>query len=82
VSPRLRRLSGQDVISILAKFGFDVHSQRGSHVKLRRLGPAGEKQTLTIPVHHELDIGTLRAIIRQAARYISEDELRSHFYSG
>lgn len=82
MSPRLRRLSGQDVISILAKFGFNVHSQRGSHVKLRRLGPAGEKQTLTIPVHRELDIGTLRAIIRQAARYISEDELRSHFYSG
>jgi predicted RNA binding protein YcfA (HicA-like mRNA interferase family) len=82
VSPRLRRLSGQDVISILAEFGFNVHSQRGSHVKLRRFGPAGEKQTLTIPVHRELDIGTLRAIIRQAARYISEDELRSHFYSG
>lgn len=79
--PKLRRLSGQDVISILAKFNFRVHSQRGSHVKLRRLGPAGEKQTLTVPAHYELDVGTLRAIMRQAARYIPEDELRPHFYS-
>lgn len=79
--PKLRKLSGQDVISILAQFNFGVHSQRGSHVKLRRLGPAGEKQTLTIPVHRELDTGTLRAIMRQAARYVPEDELRPHFYS-
>ncbi|HID63542.1 MAG TPA: type II toxin-antitoxin system HicA family toxin [Anaerolineae bacterium] len=58
-----------------------IESLRGSHVKLRRLGPAGEKQTLTIPAHRELDTGTLRAIMRQAARYISEDGLRPHFYS-
>ena len=81
MSPKLRRLSGQDVINILAKLGFSVHSQRGSHVKLPRLGPAGEKQTLTIPAHRELDTGTLQAIVRQAARYISEDELKSHFFS-
>jgi predicted RNA binding protein YcfA (HicA-like mRNA interferase family) len=33
--PRLRRLSGAEVISILNRFGFTVHSQRGSHAKLR-----------------------------------------------
>jgi len=35
----------------------------------------------TIPLHPELDVGTLRAIVRQAARYIPEVELRSHFYT-
>jgi len=81
VSPRLRRLSGPDVINILSQFGFGLVSQRGSHAKLRRLGRAGEKQTLTVPVHQELDPGTVRAIFRQASRYIPEDELRPHFYS-
>jgi predicted RNA binding protein YcfA (HicA-like mRNA interferase family) len=65
----------------MATFGFHVHSQRGSHVKLRRTGESGEKQTLTIPLHAELDPGTIRAIMRQAARYIPEAELERHFYS-
>ena len=62
-------------------FGFEVHSQKGSHTKLRRLDSSGEKQTLTIPLHSELDRGTLRAIIRQASRYVPESDLRAHFYS-
>jgi predicted RNA binding protein YcfA (HicA-like mRNA interferase family) len=61
--PRLKRLSGFEVIDILASFGFKVHSQKGSHVKLRRIGIAG-KETLTIPNHQQLDIGTCRAIFR------------------
>lgn len=80
--PKLRRLSGTEVIRTLEHFGFMVHSQRGSHVKLRRIGPTGEKQTLTIPRHRELDTGTLRAIFRQASRYISSEELRPYFYTG
>ncbi len=81
MSPRLKRLSGGQVLTIMAAFGFHVHSQRGSHVKLRRIGQSGEKQTLTIPLHTELDPGTIRAIMRQAARYIPETELEPHFYS-
>ncbi|MBC8448906.1 MAG: type II toxin-antitoxin system HicA family toxin [Chloroflexi bacterium] len=79
--PKLRRLSGPEVIRILEDFGFAVHTQRGSHVKLRRIGPGGEKQTLTIPRHRELDTGTLQAILRQASRYAPEEELRPHFYT-
>lgn len=78
--PRPRQLSGEDVIAILLKFGFVLHSQRGSHVKLRRVTPEGTKQTLTIPRHQELDPGTVRAIFRQASRYISEDQLRPLFF--
>ncbi|MBW4623557.1 MAG: type II toxin-antitoxin system HicA family toxin [Cyanosarcina radialis HA8281-LM2] len=48
--PRIKRLSGAEVIDILAVFGFQVHSQKGSHIKLRRLGVTG-KETLTIPNH-------------------------------
>ena len=48
--------------------------------KLRRLSSSGDKQSLTVPKHDELDPGTLRAIIRQASRFISEQELRLHFW--
>jgi hypothetical protein len=34
---------------------------------------------LTIPAHRELDTDTLRAIIRQASRFVAADELEPHF---
>ena len=80
MSPKLRRLSGREVINILRRFGFEEHSQRGSHVKLRRVDGRG-KATLTIPRHQEMDTGTLQAVFRQACRYIPEEELRPHFYA-
>ena len=79
--PKLNNLGGEDVIRILSKFGFEITSQRGSHAKLRRVLSNGTKQTLTIPQHKELDKGTLRAVFRQALRYIPEEQLRPHFYS-
>jgi len=78
--PKLRSLNGKEVVRIFSQFGFEIASQRGSHVKLRRVLPDGTKQTLTIPMHEELDKGTIRAIFRQALRYIPEEELRPHFY--
>ena len=79
--PKLYRLSGSAVVNILESFGFSVHSQKGSHVKLRRICPHYGKQTLTIPLHRELDNGTLSAIFRQASQYIPDDQLRPHFYA-
>ena len=78
--PKLRRLSGPEVIKILGHFGFSVVSQGGSHVKLRRLTATGEKQTLTVPNHPQLDTGTCKAIYRQATRYIPEGDLQPFFY--
>lgn len=77
--PKLRRLAGCDVLTIHG-FGFLQVSQRGSHVKLVR-EVAGTRQVLTVPLHAELDSGTLRAIFRQVSRFVSEDELRPHFYT-
>ena len=81
MSPKLKRLSGFEVVDIMRSFDFEVHSQRGSHIKLRRISAKGERQTLTIPLHAELDMGTLRAIVRQAIRYIPETELKPYFYT-
>ena len=79
--PKLKLLSGDDVIKILSRFGFQIAAQRGSHVKLQRVLPTGSRQSLTVPKHVELDKGTLGAIYRQALRYIPEGELRDHFYT-
>jgi len=78
---KLRRLSGREIVAIFQRFGFSVFSARGSHVKLRRITDEGEKQTVVVPLHDELDRGTLRAIFRQALRFIPETELRRHFYT-
>lgn len=79
--PKLRRLTGEDLLRIFAGFDFKPVSQRGSHVKLRRLLPGGLRQTLTIVLHEEIDKGTLRAIFRQALRFIPDTDLRPHFYT-
>lgn len=77
---KLKNLSGKDVAKIFSQFEFKDISQKGSHVKLRRILKDGTKQTLTIPLHKELDKGTLKAIFRQALRYIPEDKLKPLFY--
>jgi predicted RNA binding protein YcfA (HicA-like mRNA interferase family) len=78
--PKLRRLAGREVVTILHGFGFQQVSQRGSHIKLVR-EVSEVRQVLTVPLHAELDPGTLRAIFRQASRFISEHDLRPHFYT-
>lgn len=79
--PKLRVLSGDDVLRILRSFGFMSASQRGSHVKVQRKLPDGSRQSLTVPLHREMDRGTLLAIYRQALRFIPEDELRPRFHN-
>ena len=79
--PKLKVLSGSEVVKILLQFGFGVVGQKGSHIKLCRINEGGYKQTLTIPKHKELDKGTLKAIFNQSGKYISDPELFSYFYN-
>jgi len=79
--PKLKRLSGSEVISIFQGFGFVLVDQKGSHLKLRRILSGGERQTLIVPNHRQLDTGTCHAIFRQASRYISVEQLRPFFYN-
>ncbi len=77
--PKFKRLSGKEIIKILQKYGFVLVSQKGSHVKLRRIASNNIKETLTIPNHKELDTGTLKAILNQASKYINQDDLLNDF---
>ena len=66
---KLPRLSGQECVAILLRFGFHVIRQRGSHIVMRRVDPFAQ---VTVPDHKELDRGTLRAIIRQSGLSVEE----------
>ena len=77
----LKQLSGRDLLRIFAAFEFRVLSIQGSHAKLRRVLSDGQRQTLTVPLHKVLAPGTLRAIFRQALRFIPEDDLKPWFFS-
>jgi predicted RNA binding protein YcfA (HicA-like mRNA interferase family) len=78
---KLRQCSGREVLKALGSFGFQVVKTAGSHAKLRRVLPGGGSQILTVPVHKNLSPGTLRAIFRQACRYIPEADLKPWFFT-
>ena len=65
MSPKLRRVSGDETIRMLKRLGFVQVRQRGSHVVLKKQLPDGEVGCV-VPLHQELAMGTLRGILRQA----------------
>ncbi len=58
---RLPVISGKELIKYLAKKGFKVRRQRGSHIVMKL-----SERRVTIPLHKELDRGTLLAILEEA----------------
>ena len=71
--PRLH--SGKKIVKALTRLGFVVISQKGSHIKLRRLRK-GVLYTVIVPAHKEVAFGTLQSIVRQAG--ITRDELEEN----
>ena len=62
---KLPRLSGKEVIKALSKIDFETIRQKGSHVFLKKTSDDGSIITTVIPLHNEIDRGTLLEIIRQ-----------------
>ncbi|MBI3615214.1 MAG: type II toxin-antitoxin system HicA family toxin [Candidatus Omnitrophica bacterium] len=62
--------SGREVVRVLARVGYAVDHQRGSHIILRHRHPPYRR--LTVPDHREISKGTLRAIIREAGLSVEE----------
>lgn len=67
---KLPQISGREAIKALAKLGYEVDRQRGSHIVLRKPEPPNRR--LVVPDHRELAKGTLRTIIRQAGLTVPE----------
>jgi len=66
---KLPIISGKKCIKVLERFGFVVYRQRGSHVTLVRENPPNQT---TVPLHKELDRGTIKAILKQSNIGIEE----------
>lgn len=67
-------ISGKDLIKILVRDGFVVNRQKGSHVRLTKSTNEG-KLKVTVPLHDELDRGTLISILK-GAEITKEDFLK------
>ena len=59
--PKLPCVSGAKVAKTLERLGFKRQRQRGSHLIMRR-----ESSVCVVPMHREVDQGTLRGVLRQA----------------
>ena len=72
-----RGVSGADLARGLARFGYQITRQTGSHIRLTL--DALPQHHLTIPAHDALKAGTLSAILSLAAQRlgISRQELLS-----
>ncbi len=62
-----RDLSGRELARLLARLGYEVDRQTGSHLRLTT--QRGGEHHLTIPAHDSLKIGTLNAILREVAAH-------------
>ena len=74
MSPKLPVLSGEEVIRVFRKFGYEVVRQKGNHVRLRN-DTNPQHLPVTVPLHKELATGTLKNILNDAG--ITSDELVS-----
>ena len=70
---RLPVLSAREVLKGLARMGFVVVRQSGSHVHLWH---EAKRVLVTVPVHAELAKGTLISILKQAK--LSREDLLAH----
>ena len=64
--PRLPVVSGRKLARSLGRFGYEEVSQRGSHLKLRKMTLQGE-HVITVPLHAEIARGTLSDILKAVA---------------
>ena len=76
---QLPRISGRQAIGSLQRLGFRRDRQNGSHVVLERVRVVQQIDSCSVPLHDELDSGTLAGNLRQANVTLEEflDNLRS-----
>lgn len=75
-----RDLSGDDLIKALARLGYSVTRQHGSHVRLTTQQNGAHE--VTVPRHDPLRVGTLAGILREVAAHfgITRDQLLQRLF--
>lgn len=60
-----RGISGDRLVRVLQDLGYALVRQKGSHVRLTHPGPP--QAHVVVPMHRELKVGTLHAILQTIA---------------
>ncbi|WP_418771215.1 type II toxin-antitoxin system HicA family toxin [Halorientalis halophila] len=61
-----RTFTGREVAKAITEMGFAPVDRTGSHLKLRYVHPeTGDVRNVTVPIHGEIETGTLRSIAEQ-----------------
>jgi predicted RNA binding protein YcfA (HicA-like mRNA interferase family) len=72
MSRKLPVISGEKIVKILAKQGFEIRRQTSGHIVVQK-----EWRVFAVPLHKELKKGTLMAILKQAD--ITVEEFKQFF---
>lgn len=74
--PKLPVISGDKLIKLLMKLGYEIVRQKGGHVRLRKITEMGE-HNITVPKHSEIAKGTLNDILSKVSLWngIPKEEL-------
>ena len=64
-----RDLSGEELVRVLRRYGYETTRQSGSHLRLTSK-IRGTEHHLTIPAHKTLKVGTLSTILADVATYL------------
>jgi predicted RNA binding protein YcfA (HicA-like mRNA interferase family) len=74
--PKILVISSNQLIKVLHKLGYTIVKQRGSHIKLKKVGAAGT-HSITVPNHNEIAKGTLNDILNKISIWnqISKENL-------
>ena len=62
-----RDLSGSELVNALARLGYEVTHQKGSHIRLTT--QQNGEHHITVPAHDPIKIGTLNAILKDVAAH-------------
>ncbi|MEW8960051.1 MAG: type II toxin-antitoxin system HicA family toxin [Moorella sp. (in: firmicutes)] len=63
-----RDISGEELAGLLAKFGYQITRQTGSHLRLTTM--FNGEHHITIPRHNTLRVGTLNGILIDVAKHL------------
>lgn len=75
-----RDLSGAELVKALARIGYRVTRQTGSHIRVTSDAPS--QHHVTVPAHDPLKVGTLAGILSDVAAHlkISREELQRRLF--
>ena len=64
-----RDMGGEELATLLGKYGYKITRQTGSHMRLTSTSK-GVEHHITVPTHKPLRVGTLSSIVNEIAGYL------------